>query len=49
MQTFTYATIQCGLELVYGTIMDLHLNGKHILITGRSKGIGLACAQSVFG
>lgn len=25
--------------------MDLHLSGKHILITGGSKGIGLACAQ----
>ena len=25
--------------------MDLQLNGKHILITGGSKGIGLACAQ----
>jgi len=24
--------------------MDLHLNGKHVLITGGSKGIGLACA-----
>ncbi len=26
--------------------MDLHLSDKHILITGGSKGIGLACAQS---
>jgi NAD(P)-dependent dehydrogenase (short-subunit alcohol dehydrogenase family) len=26
--------------------MDLHLRDKHILITGGSKGIGLACAQS---
>ena len=26
--------------------MDLHLNGKHILITGGSKGIGLACAEA---
>jgi len=26
--------------------MDLHLNDKHILITGGSKGIGLACAQA---
>ncbi len=26
--------------------MDLNLNGKHILITGGSKGIGLACAQA---
>jgi NAD(P)-dependent dehydrogenase (short-subunit alcohol dehydrogenase family) len=25
--------------------MDLQLHGKHILITGGSKGIGLACAQ----
>ena len=25
--------------------MDLHLRNKHILITGGSKGIGLACAQ----
>lgn len=24
--------------------MDLHLNNKHVLITGGSKGIGLACA-----
>ena len=24
--------------------MDLHLNDKHVLITGGSKGIGLACA-----
>jgi NAD(P)-dependent dehydrogenase (short-subunit alcohol dehydrogenase family) len=26
--------------------MDLHLSGKHILITGGSKGIGLACAEA---
>ena len=26
--------------------MDLHLNQKHVLITGGSKGIGLACAQA---
>lgn len=26
--------------------MDLKLNGQHVLITGGSKGIGLACAQS---
>jgi NAD(P)-dependent dehydrogenase (short-subunit alcohol dehydrogenase family) len=26
--------------------MDLHLKGKHILITGGSKGIGLACAEA---
>ena len=26
--------------------MDLHLTGKHILITGGSKGIGLACAEA---
>lgn len=26
--------------------MDLHLTGKHVLITGASKGIGFACAQS---
>ena len=26
--------------------MDLHLRDKHILITGGSKGIGLACAQT---
>ena len=26
--------------------MDLHLSGRHILITGGSKGIGLACAQA---
>ena len=25
--------------------MDLGLNGQHVLITGGSKGIGLACAQ----
>ena len=25
--------------------MDLELNGQHVLITGGSKGIGLACAQ----
>lgn len=25
--------------------MDLHLNQKHVLITGGSKGIGLACAR----
>ena len=25
--------------------MDLNLSGKHILITGGSKGIGLACAE----
>ena len=27
--------------------MDLHLSDKHILITGGSKGIGLACAQAL--
>ncbi|MFM8589325.1 MAG: SDR family NAD(P)-dependent oxidoreductase, partial [Limnohabitans sp.] len=26
--------------------MDLHLRDKHILITGGSKGIGLACAAA---
>ncbi len=26
--------------------MELHLTGKHILITGGSKGIGLACAEA---
>jgi NAD(P)-dependent dehydrogenase (short-subunit alcohol dehydrogenase family) len=26
--------------------MDLYLSGKHILITGGSKGIGLACAEA---
>ena len=26
--------------------MDLHLRDKHILITGGSKGIGLACAEA---
>ena len=25
--------------------MDLHLGNKHVLITGGSKGIGLACAR----
>ena len=25
--------------------MDLHLNNHHVLITGGSKGIGLACAK----
>ena len=25
--------------------MDLQLTGRHVLITGGSKGIGLACAQ----
>jgi NAD(P)-dependent dehydrogenase (short-subunit alcohol dehydrogenase family) len=28
------------------TPMDLHLRDKHVLITGGSKGIGLACAQA---
>ena len=27
--------------------MDLHLRDKHVLITGGSKGIGLACAQAL--
>jgi NAD(P)-dependent dehydrogenase (short-subunit alcohol dehydrogenase family) len=27
--------------------MDLYLQGKHALITGGSKGIGLACAQGL--
>jgi short-subunit dehydrogenase len=26
--------------------MDLHLANKHVLITGGSKGIGLACAEN---
>lgn len=26
--------------------MNLNLNGKHVLITGGSKGIGLACAAA---
>jgi NAD(P)-dependent dehydrogenase (short-subunit alcohol dehydrogenase family) len=26
--------------------MDFQLQGKHILITGGSKGIGLACAKA---
>jgi NAD(P)-dependent dehydrogenase (short-subunit alcohol dehydrogenase family) len=26
--------------------MNLHLSDKHVLITGGSKGIGLACAQA---
>ena len=25
--------------------MDLQLQGRHVLITGGSKGIGLACAR----
>jgi NAD(P)-dependent dehydrogenase (short-subunit alcohol dehydrogenase family) len=29
--------------------MDLQLKGKHVLITGGSKGIGLACAQAFLG
>src|SRR5690606_20478917 len=29
-----------------GGKMDLQLHGKHVLITGGSKGIGLACAQA---
>lgn len=29
-----------------GDFMDLHLRDKHILITGGSKGIGLACAHA---
>jgi NAD(P)-dependent dehydrogenase (short-subunit alcohol dehydrogenase family) len=29
-----------------GASMDLHLRDKHILITGGSKGIGLACAEA---
>jgi len=28
------------------TTMELHLRDKHVLITGGSKGIGLACAQA---
>lgn len=26
--------------------MDLHLSGRHVLVTGGSKGIGFACAQA---
>ena len=26
--------------------MDLELQGKHVLVTGGSKGIGLACARA---
>jgi NAD(P)-dependent dehydrogenase (short-subunit alcohol dehydrogenase family) len=26
--------------------MDLQLQGRHVLITGGSKGIGLACARA---
>ena len=26
--------------------MDMNLSGQHVLITGGSKGIGLACAQA---
>ncbi|MBO9513999.1 MAG: SDR family oxidoreductase [Variovorax sp.] len=26
--------------------MDLHLSGKHVLVTGGSRGIGLACARA---
>ena len=29
--------------------MDLQLKGRHVLITGGSKGIGLACAQAFLG
>jgi NAD(P)-dependent dehydrogenase (short-subunit alcohol dehydrogenase family) len=29
--------------------MDLQLSGKHVLITGGSKGIGLACAHAFLG
>ena len=25
--------------------MDLHLQGQHVLVTGGSRGIGLACAR----
>src|SRR5574343_1538573 len=35
----------CGIE-PNGDPMDLHLRDKHILITGGSKGIGLACAEA---
>src|SRR5687768_15871114 len=31
------------------TGMDLQLQGKHVLITGGSKGIGLACARAFLG
>src|ERR671917_143110 len=29
-----------------GTTMDMEIRGKRVLITGGSKGIGLACAQA---
>src|SRR3954462_13257833 len=29
-----------------GTTMDMDIRGKRVLVTGGSKGIGLACAQA---
>src|SRR5688572_26482736 len=36
----------CDPNPVSGACMDLGLKGKHVLVTGGSKGIGLACARA---